>query len=77
MTTLTAVRSQHAHDTYLSCHTCAPARGSRATFRIEFDDSRWLVCGRCLPTCLVAAWEQFTFTPPFVALVNKSVAVAA
>lgn len=76
MAILAAVRTHPAAGT-ITCNTCAPVRGSAATFRIEFDEHRWLICGKCLPSCLRAAWEQSQFTPPFVTLVNKVVAVAA
>lgn len=48
------------------CDTCAPARGSVARFAIEltvrsyggYRGQVWQVCGRCLDSCLRAAFAQ-------------------
>lgn len=48
------------------CETCAPIRGSTARFAIELTVRRyggyrgqvWQVCGKCLDSCLAAAFAQ-------------------
>jgi hypothetical protein len=61
----------------LACDTCAPARGSVATFEIAFDvirrgdveAERWHVCTACAPSCIKAVLAQHAgFTPPVLSI---------